>query len=103
MSTTKLLNAVIATGAGLGVGISQKKGFSIQSSVAGTGAVSATVLIQVSNSAGADWDTIATQTLSGTTRASYSTPLVGPYDLVRANVSVISGTGAAVTSTLSTV
>ena len=100
MSTTKLLNAVIATGAGLGVGLPSKD-FTIQSFVVGQGTVSATYAIETSNNAGADWDPLATITITKTTRASGSFSALGKYDLIRCNLTAISGTNASFSSILS--
>jgi hypothetical protein len=66
--------------------------------VTGTGAVTATVDIEVSND-GSTWvDTVAgTITLSGTTsHADGFTTTAAPWKFVRANVTAISGTGATV-------
>ncbi len=69
-----------------------------QATVTGTGAVTATVDIEVSND-GTNWaDTAAgTITLSGTTTHSDGfTTTNAPWKYVRANVTAISGTGASV-------
>ena len=69
-----------------------------QATVTGTGAVTATVDIEVSND-GTNWlDTVAgTITLSGTTTHSDGfTTTSAPWKYVRANVTAISGTGASV-------
>lgn len=69
-----------------------------QATVAGTGAVEATVDIEVSNDKVNVIDTVAgTITLSGTTSHSDGfTTQHAPWKYVRANVTAISGTGAAV-------
>ena len=66
--------------------------------VTGVGAVSATILIEVSND-GVNFITpgIATVTLSGTNVAVDGTSSAAPWAFVRANVTAISGTGASVT------
>jgi len=97
MSKIKLLSAVIVTGAGSALSLNTDVS-SFQASVVGTGAVTATVTIESYD--GVAWATVGTITLSGTTSASDTLTLVGRYDSVRANVTAISGTGAAVTATL---
>jgi len=67
-----------------------------QAVVAGTGAVTATVEIEASND-GTQEEAIATFTLSGTTSDDDMTSLESLYRYYRANVTAISGTGAAVT------
>lgn len=69
-----------------------------QATVTGTGVVTATVDIEVSND-GTNWlDTVAgTITLSGdTTHSDGFTTTSAPWKYVRANVTAISGTGASV-------
>ena len=68
-----------------------------QASVTGTGSVSATVVFEVSIN-GVGWLTLATVTLSGTTTATDGFAAVGGWPNVRARVSAISGTDAAVTA-----
>jgi hypothetical protein len=73
---------------------------SFQAVVIGTGAVSATVLIEVSNvtvAAVQYWMTLGTITLSGTTSATDGFAYATRWDVCRARVTAISGTGAAVT------
>ena len=72
--------------------------------VVGTGAVTATVIIYVSNT-GDDDDWIATTTsphiaLSGTTSDADGFTMTAKWAYVKVNVSAISGTGAAVTVTM---
>jgi len=94
-----ILTAATGTGAGLSYcGIaSEKRAF--QATVTGTGAVTATVAIQVSND-DTNWITLGTITLSGTTSATDGFTSDAPWGYVRANVTAISGTGAAVTATM---
>lgn len=74
----------------------------IQAAVVGTGAVTASVVIEVSNNGvDAESDTDSTLALSGTTRDSAGTVLSAPWAMIRARVASISGTGAAVTVTKS--
>ena len=73
-----------------------------QAIVTGTGAVTATIEIQVSNefdtfnAVKANWIVMGTITLSGTTTATDGFTTVCPWKYVRANVSVVTGTGATV-------
>ena len=69
-----------------------------QITVAGTGAVSATVLIEVSND-GTSWlaTPLGTVAISGTTSATDGFTTAAPWKYHRANISAISGTGATVT------
>ncbi len=101
MSTSKLLDAVLVTGAGASFAItshgSNQKTF--QAKVVGTGAVSATVLVQGSND-GTYWEDLNTFTLSGTTSDHDGWAHEAPWGAYRGNVSAISGTGAAVTLTM---
>jgi hypothetical protein len=76
-----------------------------QAIVAGTGAVTATVVIEVTNDPRANSDpanaawvstVLGTITLSGTTTASDGFTTNAPWKYVRARVTAISGTGATV-------
>jgi len=73
-----------------------------QAIVTGTGAVTATVLIQGSNQTAtfigdkSNWVTIDTYTLSGTTTATNGSTSVSTWRYVRANVTAITGTSATV-------
>lgn len=70
----------------------------IQATVEGTGAVTATVQIEVSNDAkGWVTDSIATLALSGTTTATKGFTSNAAWTYWRANITAISGTGAKVT------
>lgn len=68
---------------------------SVQASVAGTGAVSATIAIDVSND-NTYWVNAGTITLSGTTSATDGFTTDAPWKYIRARVTAISGTGATV-------
>lgn len=71
---------------------------SFAAAVAGTGAVSATVVIEARNATSAVWAPYGTMSMSGTTSAADT--LAGPAFLqYRARLTAISGTGAAVTVT----
>ena len=66
--------------------------------VVGTGAVTATVIIYVSNTGDDDdWIDAGTITLSGTTSDADGFAMEAKWAYTKANVSAISGTGAAVT------
>lgn len=68
-----------------------------QANVTGTGAVTATVVIDVSND-GTYWcsTVMGTITLSGTTSSTDGFTSAAPWKFVRARVTAISGTGATV-------
>ncbi len=94
-----LLDAVLVTGAGAAAGgtsggKSGRKTF--QAVVSGSGTVTATVLVQVSND-GTNWLTLGTITLSGTTTATDGFASEGSWMNYRGNVTALTGTGAAVT------
>ena len=71
---------------------------------AGTGAVTATVIIEASNdpTVTTSWLTLGTITLSGTTTAQDGFSYAGLPANVRPRLSTISGTGAAVIVTMAT-
>ena len=93
-----LLNAVTATGAGAAKTFSHSIPYkTCQATVTGTGSVSATVNIEVSND-GIGWILAGTITLSGTTTATDGFVIQAPWLNIRANVTAVSGTGAAVTA-----
>ena len=94
----KLLDGVTITGAGASSALAQRGAKSFQATVAGTGAVTATVKIQATNDQ-VSWLDIGTITLSGTTTASDGFASDAPWGYYRANVTAISGTSAAVTVT----
>lgn len=66
-----------------------------QAVVSGTGAVNATVDIEVSNNR-TDWLNMGTITLSGTSRATDGFAAAAPWAFIRARVSAISGSAARV-------
>lgn len=94
-----MLAARTTTGAGDPV-LDNDKAPSFSGFVAGTGAVSATVQIQVRNTVEGAWVTYGTLTMSGTTQAADAVAGIARYAQYRANVTAISGTGAAVTVTM---
>ena len=69
---------------------------SYQATVTGSGAVSATVAIEVTNDDKQNWLTLGTITLSGTGSATDGFASLANWTFVRANVTAISGTGATV-------
>lgn len=70
-------------------------GATVQAVVTGTGALTATVVVQVSND-GAAWLTISTLSLSGTTSATQGMALDAHWVYIRADLTVLTGTGATV-------
>lgn len=94
-----MLAAVTGTGPG-GSFQDSNKAPSFSGFVAGTGAVSATVDIEVRNSIGGAWVKYGTLTMSGTTQAGDAVAGTARYAEYRANVVALSGTGAAVTVTM---
>lgn len=98
-SITTLLNGVTATGAGA-VAALPRGSFPrvISAKVVGTGAVSATVLIYGRAGSGGT-NLLMTFTLSGTTSDNDGAALEAPWPEIWADVTAISGTGAAVTVT----
>lgn len=97
-ATHELLKDKTTTGAGVGYKLNTPFA-TFQATVSGTGAVTATVLVQGSND-GTNFFTIATIPLSGTTSATDGAAIQAPYAWVRGNLSAVSGTGAAVTLTM---
>lgn len=98
VSLRTLLDGVLVTGAGGGKALTLGPK-TVQARVVGTGAVSATVKIQVANIDG-QWLDLATITLSGTTSATDGASWVVPWSFCRVNCTAISGTGAALTVVL---
>ncbi len=101
--TTTIMSAKTSTGDSDVFAISPKYR-TFDAKVVGTGAVTATVIIYVSNT-GADDDWIAATVsphiaLSGTTSDADGFAMNAKWAYVKANLSAISGTGAAVTVTL---
>jgi hypothetical protein len=91
----KLLDAQTTVAAGQATQLAGAH-HTFQATVTGTGTVTANVLIQCSNN-GTGWLTLGTITLSGTTSITDGFASAAPWAFVRANVTAISGTGAAVT------
>lgn len=71
----------------------------VQASIAGSGAVSATVTVEVSNDQ-VGWITAATITLSGTDSDTDGVAIDAAWGYTRVTLSGITGTSAAVTATL---
>ena len=99
-SAADLLTAATSTGAGATTLVSGEKR-TYQATITGTGALTATVAIQVSND-GTNWITQSTITLSGTGYDTDGAALEAPWPYVRGNVTAITGTAAAVTLTVHT-
>ena len=99
LSRTAMLAAVTATGAGSATADGGRAP-SFSANVAGTGAVTATVVVEARNTASGVWFTLATITLSGTTSAADGFATLARYMEYRGNLTAISGTGAAVTLTM---
>jgi hypothetical protein len=92
-----LCSAATGTGACTTIGPVKSGRKVYQASVTGTGAVTATVLVQGSTNASVNgWITIGTITLSGTTTATdaFSTNTAWPF--VRGNITAVTGTGATI-------
>lgn len=94
MSVTKLLTDSITTDTGALIPVNAGKR-TFQANVAGTGAVTATVVIEVSND-GTNVVTLGTIGLSGTTSAVDGFASDAAWAFARARISAISGTGATV-------
>lgn len=95
VQTGHLVIGAIATGVTALRGPVKSGRRSFQATVVGTGAVGATVVIQVSND-GVTPATLTTLTLSGTTSATLIFDTPAPYAYIGANITAISGTGATV-------
>jgi len=93
-----LLNA-LTTGAGISVFAqrltSQNRTFSFQAILTGTGVLTATVDIEVSND-GSNWKAMHSFALSGVGLDNQVAVLTLPFSQIRANVTAITGTGAQV-------
>lgn len=95
MAGTSMIDKATATGAGASFNMPDAKTTFQASGATSAGAGSATVVVQVSNDGGDNWITAGTITLTlATTESSDGFALDAPWDLVRGNVTAISGTGA---------
>lgn len=93
----KLLDGVLVTGAGFIAGPATVGEKTFQATVTGTGAVTATVLVQVSDDPDTlGWVTLGTVTLSGTTTTTDAFASDTGWLYYRGNVTAVTGTGAAV-------
>lgn len=97
----KVLNAVTTTSTSATSGKAGAGQKAFQAYIVGTGAVSATVLIEATNDESLGWILLGTITLSGTTSTTDGFASEAPWGYYRARVTAISGTGAAVTVTVS--
>lgn len=98
MSTQKLLENSTTTETGFLYPMKDVGERTFQAKVEGTGAVTATVVIEVTNFDGDTTNvlTLGTITLSGTTRATDGFASLARWGNVRARISAISGTNAKV-------
>jgi hypothetical protein len=96
--SAKLLDAVTTAQTSDAAALGAQKS-TYQATVAGTGAVAATVVFEFSDD-GVGWLAGETVTLSGTTTASGGGFNDAPWAYIRANLTAISGTGAALTATV---
>lgn len=69
----------------------------VEITVAGTGAVSTTVQVQISNDE-SNWINLTTLTVAGTTTATDGAAMDAAWRYMRLNITALSGTGAAVTA-----
>lgn len=101
LSPYLLLNNVTTTATGTAVDLQNNTNDerNFVAKVSGTGAVSATVLVEVSID-NQDYITLGTITLSGTTSATDGFVTDESWQYVRGRVSAISGTGATVRLTM---
>jgi hypothetical protein len=94
--TENLQNGATATNTGTAVQLQDRRPKrTFQASIVGSGSVSATVPILVSND-GSNFLTLGTISLSGTTSATDGFASDAPWAFVRADVTAISGTSATV-------
>ena len=94
-----LIVAATATTTGRGVYFNPPNNFplrKVQANIAGTGAVSATIIVDGRTPGTVDWSPEFTITLSGTTTDTYRGTLTDNGAEYRARVTAISGTGATV-------
>jgi len=92
---SKMLTSVTTTGAGSTAGPTTSSRKTIQATVTGTGAVSATIQVQVSNDS-SNWLELGEIVLSGTNSDTDGFATEAPWAYYRGYVSAISGTGATV-------
>lgn len=76
-------------------------GATVQVVVTGTGALTASVTIQVSND-GTNWLDLGTLSLSGTTSATQGLALQAHWVYIRGNIATLTGTGATVNAIMGT-
>ena len=100
MGFAALATSVTATGVQTALGPVETAARGIQATVVGTGAVAATVNIEVSND-NVNFLVLGTVALTGTTSASDGFASQAQWGYIRANITAISGTGAAVSVMMS--
>lgn len=96
MSATRILQTAAAIAIGLSSGLGISNG-TVQAAVTGTGAVSATVVVEVSND-NVNFVTLGTLTLSGTNVAVDGFAFEAPWGFIRTNVTAISASSVVVTT-----
>jgi len=95
-TTYPLLSSVTTTATGEAISFGSDA-YAIHAVVVGTGAVTAVVVIEASNFDGFVYPmTLGTITLSGTNSAADGFSAYAPWKAIRAKVTAVSGTGAAV-------
>ncbi len=99
MSQHFLLNGATEVGAGIPLTNRPSKK-TVQAKVTGDGAVTAEIDIEGSVN-GVDYETLATISLDDTDEAHDGVALDAPWTYIRANLTAITGTGAAVTVQMS--
>lgn len=88
------MKIISSSSTGVGVGISvQSPHRTFQGVVSGSGAVSATIVVEVSND-NVNWLNLGTITLSGTNTANDGFASLAVWEYVRGSITAISGTGA---------
>lgn len=101
-TNSTIMSAVTTASTGTSMNLlAMMSNITVQATVAGTGAVTATVIVEFSND-GIGWvsDSTGTLSLTGTTTASSGFVNTAPWGYIRGRVTAISGTTAAVTVTV---
>lgn len=98
MSSVLILDTTSGAGTGEshGPGPESRPGRTWHCLLEGTGALTATVLVEVSNDGGSTWITHVTFTMAGTTSAVDGVATEAAWQLFRARTTAISGTDARV-------
>lgn len=93
MSTQTLISGT-ATATGSAMLASQRQARTFQATVSGTGAVTATLVLDVSNDPNDGWIPALTFTLSGTTTTTDGASLAPVWPYIRGRITGITGTAA---------